>query len=190
MSQCDAAQFSDQMVCPCGLRWHIDEPPPKCPLEIPEVGEEWFKKAKLKHPDYRQAVHDARRQGIAVHELSDRQVSQAQRRLSRLYSEPHEALWAIVDIGSKWFAFAVIIVGRFRRRLALWPALLVDVRMIVKPISYENARRLSRSFNVHHRGTAQDMRINGWLNDLISAAAREEALKDLPKFLENTNVQT
>jgi hypothetical protein len=116
---CDVHQFSDTMVCACGLRWDVNDPdPPKCPLEIPEVGEDWFRRAVLRHPsapitDYREAVDAARARGIAVQELSDRQVSEAQRRLSRLYSEPGEHVWAILDQGSKWFVIVIVVIAAF-----------------------------------------------------------------------------
>jgi hypothetical protein len=56
--------------------------------------------------DYLKQVDAARAAGIAVEELSPRQVSQAQRRLSRLYSEPAEGLWGILDVAGK-----VLVVG-------------------------------------------------------------------------------
>lgn len=29
---CDARQYSDQMQCPCGLAWDVNDPdPPSCP---------------------------------------------------------------------------------------------------------------------------------------------------------------
>jgi hypothetical protein len=98
MSKCDAHQFSDMMVCPCGLRWDVNDPePPPCPHRYPS--------------DYREAVAAARAAGIAVQPLSPREVSQAQRRLARLYSSPAERVWGILDTGGKVFMAAVMILA-------------------------------------------------------------------------------
>lgn len=37
MSGCRARQYSDQMQCPCGLAWDMNDPdPPQCPMTIPK----------------------------------------------------------------------------------------------------------------------------------------------------------
>lgn len=34
MTNCKARQYSDQMLCECGLAWDVNDPePPECPLE-------------------------------------------------------------------------------------------------------------------------------------------------------------
>ncbi len=116
---CDAAQFSDSVVCPCGVKFDVNDPcPPKCPYSLEyHTAMNTRDRYRQEHPGpleaYRRAEDAARASGIAVHELSDREVSQAQRRLFMLYSEPGEDLWRIVDTGSKWFMWAVIVIGAF-----------------------------------------------------------------------------
>lgn len=90
---CDADQFSDSVVCPCGVKFRIGDPS-KCGL----IGMPL---------DYQESVHTAKRRGVAVQPLSPRQVAQAQRRLGGLYSEPQRRLWGIWPV----YLFLALTVG-------------------------------------------------------------------------------
>lgn len=95
---CDAAQFSGSVVCPCGVKFDTNDPAPRplCPLRFFRVS-----------GAYAESIRAADAAGIAAQPLTPRQVSQAQRRLARLYSEPYKVRTLLILatlITASWLA--------------------------------------------------------------------------------------
>jgi hypothetical protein len=96
---CKIRQWGDETGCitpGCGLRWDTNDlNPPRCP-----------------------------RYAVAVQRRKLREVSQAQRRLSALYSEPGERRRRLLDIGERIALCLSLFVGfyvLFGRWLGAWP---------------------------------------------------------------------
>lgn len=62
MRTCAARRMSDQMVCPCGLKWDVNDPvPPHCPDEA------GFKQLKPQAPDLLDAAAATFRERNAIY---------------------------------------------------------------------------------------------------------------------------
>jgi hypothetical protein len=113
--RCDAAQFSDMMVCPCGLRWDVNDPqPPLCPYERANLFRRTYEpitpqEAEQIVAEYQKSTIAAKAAGIVAQPLKPYQVRQAARRLSALYSTSYEAPTArLMDRGGILFVSIVM----------------------------------------------------------------------------------